>query len=213
MRRQLDVALRQLMQGLHSRWSVRLLKQTWGAWRGLWARAQQALLEAQAQARVDASDRLRERGAAAAETDVRRARGETKRAERREEELIDELSLADARLEASAAATAAAQEESLVLAARVTAAEAVAAERSAEAEVVDAAYMQAKRVQAVWFEEREALLTEVEAARAEKLVASELVDRSGLMGKAFGGAWQNKVADLTADHQPATTYLPVTTTV
>ena len=179
--------------GFHS-WKVRFLTQVWSAWR--LATSNSLLKTASKSVKKVAKDsKLRERKAVAEQAEeTRRAREEAKRHARALTDLTDRLDSARSKEDAARSGAATATLETQAMGKRLKDAEAEAAARAGEAKLATEALEKARQLEALWYEQREALLDESEALRQELELAGK-----GETAKAAGRAWRKRANELEVE--------------
>ena len=172
--RQLDATRGRMTDGALERWRLRFLRAHWVGWRemllrGAARRVESRMIQQEARSTRERRDERKE-----ADGELRRARAEAREAIERATKLarlLDEASQERELLEdAEASAAAAAAVERAGLAKRVEVAEVAAAAAVEDAGLSAKALEQAKTMEELWFEQREALLDEVCASRARLAV-------------------------------------------
>lgn len=192
LRRRLDGARQRLAREGHARWRRGFVRAHWNGWRELIARSKLTRASHKAKKTVLTTEQKGKQMAAEVEAEVQRRQEEATKAKAELADLKVRLRDAKRREDASAAVAAAAVVEQQQLFHRLKEMEALAAARAGEAALATGALEQARQLEALWYEQREALLEEAEALRHE-------IELRGDGEKEGKGRWRARAAELSRE--------------
>ena len=195
-KRKLEASRVRIAQLAFHSWRVRFLTQVWSAWRVATSQAQlKATYKSASKTVKKATKHAKAREKRAAEEqaeEARKAHEEFKRHARAVAELEAELQSARSKEDAARAGAASAVAETQALMKRLREAEAEVAARAGEAKLAKDSLEKARTLEALWYEQREALLEEAEALRQEL----ELYEKGDASSKLGGSRWRKRAAEL-----------------
>ena len=192
LRRHLDAARARLAELNRQYGERKFLQSVWSAWRELLARSFYARASTHVKRVKQSGERKRRDALKAGEESAKQYRAEVKRVTKQTSELGQRLESARKRDDDSTAAAAEATAAKHAMRLRVEEAEGVAAAKTQEAQLLGEALEQARSLEALWYEQREALLDEAEALRKD-------LEMRGEYTKATKGKWRAKANELAAE--------------